>query len=381
MNEVKRLRELVMAGARKRWNGDEMALFAAKRLDYELSVIDNGAWADYFIMVADMVEAARSAGGIVGPGRGRAAASAVLYALGVTSVNPFKHENLLFELFFPSEKANDASLVCVDFDGTGYTAALSYLKSRFGEIKAEPRTFHAAPEWWLVGGRCVGVTHLEVLDRVVAAVKLIAEKHGAAPNLDALPEDGVSGLSFICNADTAGIPGFDTPSARRWIRRLQPKDMRELTIIHALHSPYREEKLIEYEEGACLSRPSAICRLSASREYLLETRGVVVYDEQVMLLLKRLGGFTLDEAYRCRKALARKITSLALEFRERFISGFVGNAELCKAEGLSTEEAQGQAGQIWSELEHDAVFTSPKAHSIAQVRLACLVDIVRTVLV
>ena len=79
-----RLRERVIAGARKRWNDTEMDLFAAQRLEFELSLINRGGWADYFLMAADMVEAARGAGGIVGPGRGRAVASVVLYALGVT---------------------------------------------------------------------------------------------------------------------------------------------------------------------------------------------------------------------------------------------------------------------------------------------------------
>jgi len=89
-----------------------------------------------------------------------------------------------------------------------------------------------------------------------------------------------------------------------------------------------------------------------------------------MLLLRRLGGFTRDEAYKCRRVLACKITGSLPEFRERFIAGFVGNVDFCKAEGLSTNEARGLAGHIWSELEQDAMFTSIKAHDVAQVRLA-----------
>ncbi len=323
-------------------------------------------------MAADMVEAARGAGGIVGPGRGRAVASVVLYALGVTGVNPFKHENILFERFLPSEIAKDASLICVDFDGIGYAATLAYLTSNYGEINAEERKCHAAPESWHVGERCVGVTRLEALDRIALTTKLIAETGGMVPDLENLPEDETSAMQVLCRGDAADIPGFDTPSARRWIRRLRPNDVRELAIIHALHLPYREEKLIEYEEGACNSQPSAIFRLTSSRGYLNETRGVVAYDEQVMLLLRRLGGFTRDEAYKCRKALACKMSERIAEFKRKFISGFVGNEELCKIEELSADEAREFADRIWAELEHDAMFTSLKAHDIAQVRLAYL---------
>ena len=275
MDELEvRLRERVIAGGRKRWNDAEMDLFAAQRLEFELSMINTGGWADYFLMVADMVEAARGAGGIVGPGRGRSVASVVLYALGVTGVNPFKHENILFERFLPSEIAKDASLICVDFDGIGYAAALAYLTSNYGEIKAEERKFHAAPECWHVGERCVGVTHLEALDRIAFTTKLIAETGGMVPDLENLPEDETSAMQVLCRGDVADIPGFDTPSVRRWIRRLRPNDVRELAIIHALHPPYREEKLIEYEDGACNSQPSAIFRLTSSRAWRFSLEGI-----------------------------------------------------------------------------------------------------------
>jgi len=66
MNYVEgRLRELVLRGAGKRWDDYEMAMFAARRLDFESSMIGDGAWTDCFLMVAEMVEAARKAGGVV----------------------------------------------------------------------------------------------------------------------------------------------------------------------------------------------------------------------------------------------------------------------------------------------------------------------------
>jgi len=321
-----RLRERVIAGARKRWNDTEMDLFAAQRIEFELSLINKGGWADYFLMVADMVEAARGAGGIVGPGRGRAVASVVLYALGVTGVNPFKHENILFERFLPSEIAKDASLICVDFDGIGYAAALAYLTSNYGEIKAEERKSHAAPECWHVGERCVGVTRLEALDRIAFTTKLIAETGGLTPDLENLPEDESSALEVLYRGDTADIPGFGTPTARRWIRKLHPNDIRELVIIHALHHTYMEDKIAAYEKCRQEGNVSATYSLKAAKEYLWETNGVIAYDEQIMLLLRRFGGFTRDEAYKCRKALACKITERIAEFKEKFTAGFVGGA-------------------------------------------------------
>jgi len=142
----------------------------------------------------------------------------------------------------------------VDFDGIGYSTALSYLNSIFGEIKAEPRKFNVAPEWWRAGDRCIGVTHMDMLDRIAATMKLIAENGGAATDIENLPEDEASALELLCNGDTADIPGFDMPSAGKWIRRLRPNNLRELAIVHALHHRYLEKKLIEYEKW-CASQP------------------------------------------------------------------------------------------------------------------------------
>lgn len=327
-NNEERLRERVMAGACKRWHDTEMESFVAQRLAFELAMISQGCWTDYFLMVADMVEAARGAGGLVGPGRGRAVASAALYALGVTGVDPFRHENILFELFLPPDMAKGAALVCVDFDGIGSAAARTQLKSFDAEARPESGKGRFAPEWWRVGERCVGVTHLKALDRLALTIRLVAEAGGIPPDLDARPEE-------------------DAP-----VRRLLREGRRG-----RCGGP-----------GAC----SAAYCLKAVRGCLRETHGVVAYDEQVVTLLRRLGGLTRREAYNCRKALARRMPGRVAEFKEKFLSGFVGNEELCKAEGLSADEAHGLAGEIWAELEHDAMFTSIKANDVAQARLACL---------
>ena len=86
MNE--KLRSLVAAGVVKRWGGkDGKLLVPQANIDYEIATIERFGWSDYFVMAAEMVDAARKAGGRIGPGRGAVGASVVAYALGITNIN------------------------------------------------------------------------------------------------------------------------------------------------------------------------------------------------------------------------------------------------------------------------------------------------------
>ena len=75
---VEKLRNLVVAGVEKRWGsaGGELRVPRAD-IDYEIATIERYGWTDYFVMAAEMVDAARKAGGRIGPGRGAAGASVV----------------------------------------------------------------------------------------------------------------------------------------------------------------------------------------------------------------------------------------------------------------------------------------------------------------
>src|SRR6267154_2917268 len=88
---------LARAGAQARY-GDPLPPAAGERLDYELQVISHTGYAGYFLIVYDIVKAAKDRGIPVGPGRGSAAGSLVAYALGITDIDPLKFA-LLFERF------------------------------------------------------------------------------------------------------------------------------------------------------------------------------------------------------------------------------------------------------------------------------------------
>ena len=103
------------------------------RLEYELSVIAQTGFAAYFLIVADFCRFARSRNIAVGPGRGSAAASMVAYLLGITSVEPLRHD-LLFERFLNPERISMPD-IDIDFDPEGREQVIQYVIEKYGHDK------------------------------------------------------------------------------------------------------------------------------------------------------------------------------------------------------------------------------------------------------
>ncbi len=101
------------------------------RLDYELKVIKKMGLAGYFLIVRDIIHYAKEKGIPVGPGRGSAVGSLVLYALGITDVNPLRF-NLLFERFLNPERISLPD-VDIDFSDTRREEVINYIKNRYGD--------------------------------------------------------------------------------------------------------------------------------------------------------------------------------------------------------------------------------------------------------
>lgn len=122
------LKYLVYKNIEKRF--PEMTDKIKERLDYELKVIKRMGLTGYFLIVRDIIQFAKENGIPVGPGRGSAVGSLVLYALGITEVNPLKF-NLLFERFLNPERVSLPD-VDIDFSDTRRDEIINYIKNRYG---------------------------------------------------------------------------------------------------------------------------------------------------------------------------------------------------------------------------------------------------------
>jgi len=104
-----------------------------QRLAYELDIITQTGFSGYFLIVSDFCRYARENGVIVGPGRGSAAASMVAYLLGITAVEPLRHD-LLFERFLNPERISMPD-IDIDFDPDGREKVIKYVTEKYGEEK------------------------------------------------------------------------------------------------------------------------------------------------------------------------------------------------------------------------------------------------------
>lgn len=377
---IEKLRSLVAAGVAKRWGGkDGKLLVPQTNIDYEIATIERFGWADYFVMATEMVDAARKAGGRVGPGRGAVGASVVAYALGITNVNPIGIPNLLFERFLNANTHPSCTLILIDTDKIGFDAALAYLKERFGDVVRERKTHRLAPDCWTVGERSIGLTHLPQLDVISRTLCLIQETRGHAPDLDSMPYDSWNMLRLIRAGDTSGVYGFDSPFAKKWLKRIAPSTFNELVAVYAMNRPWREKELAQYADETHEFN-SAIWRHPLSREVLAETRGIVVYQEQIVLLLRRFARFTRDEAEKCRKCIS-KMMPKRFDYAERFITGCMENPEFRVGTLARGDVARAEAQRIWDELLKMEVgcFATLKAHDVSFARLAYQIAYLKSV--
>ncbi len=124
------LRELCEAGLRERY-GDGTTSEARERLAMELDVIETTGFAPYFLIVWDLIRAARCDGVVVGPGRGSSAGSLVAYVLRITNVCPLKY-GLIFERFLNIERVQMPD-IDIDFDDRRRDRVLQYVQGKYGE--------------------------------------------------------------------------------------------------------------------------------------------------------------------------------------------------------------------------------------------------------
>ena len=123
------LQSITKSGAEKRYG--EITPDIKKRMDHELNVIKNMGFAGYFLITADFVKYAKNSNIPVGPGRGSAAGSLVSYALGITSIDPLKH-NLLFERFLNPDRISMPD-IDIDFCIERRGEVINYIKDQYGE--------------------------------------------------------------------------------------------------------------------------------------------------------------------------------------------------------------------------------------------------------
>lgn len=329
-----------------------------ERLERELETIEKKGFSSYIYLVEEIVKTARKLGIKVGPGRGSAVGSLVVFLCGITEIDPLKHD-LLFERFINEERIEPPD-IDVDVEDRRRKELLKELSKRFYVYQVS--TFGNLAEKSLKN--LIGSTSRRMYEilyglphhpSVHAAGVVISERPLPIPfrleeeisvtDYDMYDLDrigvvkidilGLKTLSFvkdfnrktfdysdektyhiISKGKTLGVFQLEGLQARRLCRKISPGNLEELSVLLALNRPGPLKSGIESMYVSSKSVPESLKKLFP------ETRGVVIYQEQIMNLAM-LAGLSGAEADVLRRAIAKKEKEKMEPLLERLKEGLV----------------------------------------------------------
>jgi len=201
----------------------------------------------------------------------------------------------------------------------------------------------------------LGLANLSILGR---AVDLIQEQRGITIDLAALPDGDPDTAALLADGETFGVFQLESAGMRRNVRELQPRDIRELAAMIALYRPGPMEHIPRYIDVKH-GRAEPHYPHADLAGILDETYGVITYQDQVLQIAQRFGGYSLGQADVMRKAMGKKIASVMLAERERFVAGAV-------AKGYDQRLAE----EVFDLIEPFAGYAFNKAHAFSYAVIA-----------
>jgi DNA polymerase-3 subunit alpha len=199
---------------------------------------------------------------------------------------------------------------------------------------------------------------LKTLSIIKDALILIKKNHGIEFDIDAIPLDDQKTFELYQKAETIGTFQFESPGMQKYLKDLKPDRFDDLIAMNALYRPgplAYIPNFIDRKHG----RESITYDLEEMKEYLEETYGITVYQEQVMLLAQKLGGFSKGDADMLRKAMGKKQKSVLDRMKSQFIKGATDK-------GFPVEKLE----KIWTDWEAFAQYAFNKSHSTCYAYVA-----------
>ncbi len=192
---------------------------------------------------------------------------------------------------------------------------------------------------------------LKTLSILKTALSLIKQNHGISIEIDNIPLDDEATYQLYQHGDTNGTFQFESPGMQKHLRELKPDKFDDLIAMNALYRPGPIAYIPEYIDRKH-GKKQITYDVPAMQEYLEETYGITVYQEQVMLLSQSLAGFSKGDADVLRKAMGKKQKSVLDKMKAQFISG-------ATAKGHPADKLE----KIWTDWEAFAQYAFNKSHS------------------
>ena len=438
------------------------------RLQFELEIIKKNGAERYFLFIQDVVNyAEKELGALVGPGRGSSAGSLVAYCLGITKIDPLKHD-LLFERFMCPDRQMLPD-IDLDFDEEGRSHVIEWLNDKYGkdycahiisystfstrtafssvaQVKQLPadaaKAIHQAipvyspyypktmdnaikysPElrklvrsagqtiqnaicdtkvlegtikgtgvhacgfivsdspisdWAPVcvqedpdeegktirctqyDGRTIEETGLIKFDflslKTLSQLKKICErikvKTGKDFDMEKIPLDDQKTLELFQRGDTEDIFQYETHGMQKCLRELHPTTFEDLVLLNVMYRPGIMENI-----PLLIKRKKDVSKIRYAipnmEKYLHDTYGILVYQEQLMLLSRLIADFNRGESDALRKAMGKRKQDKLAELKLKFIKG-----------GMNNGYKKSTLERIWKDWEHKGMYAFNKAHAV-----------------
>ncbi|NDD35674.1 MAG: DNA polymerase III subunit alpha, partial [Flavobacteriia bacterium] len=199
---------------------------------------------------------------------------------------------------------------------------------------------------------------LKTLTLIKDAVALVKKRHGVELDMEAIPIDDVKTYELFQRGETVGIFQYESPGMQKHLKDLKPTVFGDLIAMNALYRPGPLEYIPSFIRRKHGVEPITY-DLADMEEYLKETYGITVYQEQVMLLSQKLAGFTKGEADVLRKAMGKKLKDVLDKMKPKFVEG-----------GAERGHDATVLEKIWKDWEAFASYAFNKSHSTCYAWIA-----------
>jgi DNA polymerase-3 subunit alpha len=192
---------------------------------------------------------------------------------------------------------------------------------------------------------------LKTLTIIKGALELIRQNHGIVIDIDYIPLDDQQTFELYQKGETNATFQFESPGMQKYLRELRPDKFDDLIAMNALYRPGPIEYIPNFIARKHGREPVSY-DLQEMEEYLKDTYGITVYQEQVMLLSQKLAGFTKGDADTLRKAMGKKQKAVLDKMKSKFMDG-------CQKQGFDPKVCE----KIWTDWEAFASYAFNKSHS------------------
>lgn len=470
MTSPEYLRRLTDAGMEERYPADDGSVRA--RLEYELGVIEEMGYVDYFLIVWDFIRYARENGIMVGPGRGSAAGSVVSYCLHITNVDPIRY-GLIFERFLNPERVSMPD-IDIDFCYERRGEVIDYVNRKYGseqvcqivtfgtmaarlavrdvgraldipygvvdtvakqipmelkmtidkaltinykldelyrsdpqikklidtarELEGLPRhtSTHAAgvvitrepvqnyvplqknddvitTQFTMTTIERLGLLKMDFLGLrtltvIRDAAEHIREQTGAEVNMENLDFNDAKTYAMISAGDTDGVFQLESGGMKQFMKELCPSSLEDIIAGISLYRPGPMDSIPTYVANK--KNVSKIRYKHPMLEHILDvTYGCIVYQEQVMQIVREMGGYSLGRADLVRRAMSKKKADVMEKERQNFIYGTEEDGQVVEG-AVRRGVDEKTAASIFDEMMDFASYAFNKSHAAAYAVVA-----------